>query len=278
MGWANCGKDSKGRDIGYAHEVTCDHPGCSTKIDHGLAYACAGMHGEIEVGCEGYFCDKHLGNTILFNGEEYEICDQCKQYYLGNGEWMENDDGILVENTDFNFFEKLICKIFNMRTIVNCDRDPYLHRWYIFRSKRLGVFLHKFVRSDEDRALHDHPWNFFGIVLKGGYMEHFETKITCPRCNGRGDIVGTIQQTMRGLPWVNCPGCDGDGIKIVQDKKWRGIFSWTYQKAEYKHRVELIENRPSWSLFIRFRERREWGFWLKTGWQKWNERWKEKCE
>src|SRR5690242_1453939 len=60
MGWGDCGTDSKGRPIGYVHEATCDHPGCEEKIDRGLAYACGGMHGTGEGGCEGYFCYKHL--------------------------------------------------------------------------------------------------------------------------------------------------------------------------------------------------------------------------
>lgn len=63
MGWANCGTDSDGRSIGYAVEATCDHPGCNTKIDRGLSYACGGMHGSSlpnGVDCEGYFCSEHL--------------------------------------------------------------------------------------------------------------------------------------------------------------------------------------------------------------------------
>lgn len=59
MGWANSGTDSTGRPIGYAHEATCDEPGCDAKIDRGLSYACGGMHGE-DPGCEKYFCEKHL--------------------------------------------------------------------------------------------------------------------------------------------------------------------------------------------------------------------------
>lgn len=68
MGWANCGKDSKGRPIGYSWPATCDHPGCDAKIDRGLSYACGGMHGDSDtcpttdngVCCEGYFCGKHM--------------------------------------------------------------------------------------------------------------------------------------------------------------------------------------------------------------------------
>ena len=83
MGWANCGEDSKGRPIGYAHDATCDHPGCTAKIDRGLSYACGGMHGDCGgQACEGYFCQEHLhlvdkqamGFTELDQGQ---LCPAC---------------------------------------------------------------------------------------------------------------------------------------------------------------------------------------------------------
>lgn len=60
MGWADCGTDSNGRPIGYAHQGICDHPGCEVKIDRGLDYACGGTHGTADGGCELYFCHEHL--------------------------------------------------------------------------------------------------------------------------------------------------------------------------------------------------------------------------
>ncbi len=77
MGWANCGEDSKGRPIGYAHEATCDEPGCDATIDRGLSYACGGMHGDDdpEGSCEGYFCSAHLVHT---NGPSAApMCRSC---------------------------------------------------------------------------------------------------------------------------------------------------------------------------------------------------------
>lgn len=83
MGWSDCGTDSKGRPIGYAHRAICDHPGCKKKIDRGLAYACGGMHGENEGDCEDYFCDEHL-----FSVEDPDerlhsarLCEACKNLW-----------------------------------------------------------------------------------------------------------------------------------------------------------------------------------------------------
>lgn len=57
------------------------------------------------------------------------------------------------------------------------DEEPYLERYYLFLKERedfpFNIFLHKFIKSDPD-DLHDHPWGFRTIILKGGYWEHTE--------------------------------------------------------------------------------------------------------
>lgn len=77
MGWANCGTDTQGRQIGYAHNATCDHPGCSTEIHRGLAYKCGPMHGEGVWYCEGYFCEKHRQNCLPCDDRSVQVCDAC---------------------------------------------------------------------------------------------------------------------------------------------------------------------------------------------------------
>jgi hypothetical protein len=96
MGWGDCGLDSQGRPIGYVHSATCDHPDCNEKIDRGLSYACGGMHGQNEYGCEKYFCEDHLQNAVFEYGEYHNICDQCAQEMLDSGEWYFcESDGVL---------------------------------------------------------------------------------------------------------------------------------------------------------------------------------------
>ena len=49
----------------------------------------------------------------------------------------------------------------------------YLHRWYIIPKNRFfNIYLHEFHRSDDDRALHDHPWFSLSFLLKGEIREH----------------------------------------------------------------------------------------------------------
>lgn len=51
--------------------------------------------------------------------------------------------------------------------------DGYLGRWFIIpRNRWFNVYLHRFTGSDDDRALHDHPWWSLSIMLAGALDEH----------------------------------------------------------------------------------------------------------
>ena len=50
--------------------------------------------------------------------------------------------------------------------IIGGPENPYLLRWWLIpRNRWFNVYLHQFKRSDDDRALHDHPWINASIVL-----------------------------------------------------------------------------------------------------------------
>ena len=52
------------------------------------------------------------------------------------------------------------------------EDDPYMLRWHVIpRNRWMNIYLHEFHRSDDDRALHDHPWDFVSLVLYGSYIE-----------------------------------------------------------------------------------------------------------
>jgi len=94
MGWANCGEDSKGRLIGYAHEAECDFFSCFKHIDRGLSYACGGMHGEDIYSCEKYFCDEHMHYVGTPEGETIMICERCYTFLEAEG-FLNCDDDIV---------------------------------------------------------------------------------------------------------------------------------------------------------------------------------------
>lgn len=124
-------------------------------------------------------------------------------------------------------------KIFTKRMVGPAD-DPLLVRWILLRVPRIGIYLHKLCRSDYDRALHDHPWPFISIVLRGNYIEVHD-------------------QTIDGKP--------------VYEGHGRGAI--LIRPAEWRHRFILTENTPTWTLVIVGRRQRQWGFFLKDGWCWW---------
>lgn len=47
-----------------------------------------------------------------------------------------------------------------------------------------SIRIHKIVRPDPDRHLHDHPWNARTIILKGWYAECRENAVNMVRARG----------------------------------------------------------------------------------------------
>lgn len=57
--------------------------------------------------------------------------------------------------------------------IIGDPANPYLRRWWVVpRNEFQNVYLHEILRSDDDRALHDHPWDNRSLVIQGSYIEH----------------------------------------------------------------------------------------------------------
>lgn len=60
--------------------------------------------------------------------------------------------------------------------VIGAPGNLYMLRWYLLpRNRWFNVYLHKIIRSDDDRALHDHPWASLSILLKGSYVEITDT-------------------------------------------------------------------------------------------------------
>lgn len=60
MGWSIGYDTNWNRDIGYGVPAYCDHPGCTSEIDRGLAYVCGGEPYGGSRGCGLYFCGAHM--------------------------------------------------------------------------------------------------------------------------------------------------------------------------------------------------------------------------
>lgn len=63
--------------------------------------------------------------------------------------------------------------------LIKIDDQPYLERYYLGSLGNTTFYLHRFVSSDDERNVHDHPWRWSAaLVLAGGYLEerltHFD--------------------------------------------------------------------------------------------------------
>ncbi|MEJ2214959.1 MAG: hypothetical protein P8Y20_13150, partial [Gammaproteobacteria bacterium] len=66
----------------------------------------------------------------------------------------------------YRFTGHLRCRIINGN-----HGEPYLERYHLFRLPGGGgVYIHRFIDSDPDRGLHDHPWKAaVSLILSGSY-------------------------------------------------------------------------------------------------------------
>lgn len=127
------------------------------------------------------------------------------------------------------------------------DGETYMRRWWLFnpygyesRQPRhrwcpISIRVHHIVKPDDDRHLHDHPWNARTIILRGGYLEIVD----------RGDL-GLV---MRGRD-------AGQTNRI-------GFGQF--------HRIAAVTDGGAYTLFISGEHRGTWGFLVdgvKVPWRK----------
>ena len=49
--------------------------------------------------------------------------------------------------------------------------DIHFKRWEILKTRWGSIWLHAIYKADQDKHLHNHPWDFTSVVLKGSYYE-----------------------------------------------------------------------------------------------------------
>ncbi|MGH1426929.1 MAG: hypothetical protein ACRBEE_03255 [Arenicella sp.] len=55
--------------------------------------------------------------------------------------------------------------------------EKYMRRWHLRRKQgSWNLYLHRYDGSDDDRALHDHPWKSISILLCGNLHEVAKNK------------------------------------------------------------------------------------------------------
>lgn len=55
--------------------------------------------------------------------------------------------------------------------LLDASGGVYMRRYYMRKSRRGDLRYHEILKSDTDRDLHDHPWDFTSEILSGSYEE-----------------------------------------------------------------------------------------------------------
>lgn len=120
------------------------------------------------------------------------------------------------------FFEKFVVPHYD-------DPVDYLVRWRIVQTPLFGIYLHKLGTSDPRDTLHNHPWPFISIVLRGSYTEQINCKPD--KCYSRTNKVRFVN------------------VKRLRDWHW----------------IESLERTPTWTLMFVGRRQRVWQYMDRDG-------------
>lgn len=111
--------------------------------------------------------------------------------------------------------------------IPNLDGDGiYLTRWRIVQTPWFGLMLHRMDGPDSRNTLHDHPWGFLSLILKGGYIERRLNPLT----------MSDVRERHR-IRWVN------------------------RVRASDAHAIVELLRVPTWTLLVTGPRKRTWGYW-----------------
>lgn len=117
------------------------------------------------------------------------------------------------------------------------------HRWLPW-----SVRLHFIYREDQDRDLHDHPWNARTIILQGGYEEQRLIPMSDP----------AAQQLLDNLLSVGTP-VNPDKVQATEYVTRMAGSTAPLKHGEY-HRIHAIHGSYALTLFITGKYRGPWGF------------------
>lgn len=104
--------------------------------------------------------------------------------------------------------------------LIDIDGRPYLERYYLGQLLGITFYLHRFVRDDDERHLHNHPWNHaLSLVLCGRYTEIKAEPSTSAHI--RLNAANLILLTTSVVRWCNYIGRDDfHQISGVKPETW----------------------------------------------------------
>lgn len=90
----------------------------------------------------------------------------------------------MINKLLYKLTSRLPCRIIKLDS-----GRPYLERYYLGCLRGVTFYLHRFVSSDSERHVHNHPWSRGGsLILSGGYIEERCIDIS-PTVEGSGCVT-----------------------------------------------------------------------------------------
>lgn len=115
--------------------------------------------------------------------------------------------------------------------------DNYMHRWWLIpRNRYFNIYLHKIMRNDDDRALHDHPWWSVSVLLKGKLREVLKDRARYP---------------LRFIPWLRSAKL-AHRLEVARGPAWTlfitgpVVRSWGFHCPKgFVHWKDFVDDRDA---------------------------------
>ncbi|MCH9838633.1 hypothetical protein K0U83_23420 [bacterium] len=120
--------------------------------------------------------------------------------------------------------------------LINLDEGvPYLERYYVGQLFGVTFYLHRFVSSDRERHVHNHPWRWGrALVLSGGYDEEVPVDL-CPHASPSGCVT----ETRKVRWWNKVDGGHFHRISNAAPGTWTLFFHGPKQRINKGHCSKL---------------------------------------
>lgn len=146
----------------------------------------------------------------------------------------------------------------------------YMNRYWLLKPRRwtfgCAIRVHQILRSDNDRHLHDHPWPFATLILRGGYVEILQQHVL-----NRSELFDRIPcpEGLELIEWHSIAGSASLYLKSFGRTCRPGRL--IFHRATSRHRLILPPGRHAWTLFFMGPKRQTWGFYTERGKVPWHE-------
>lgn len=122
--------------------------------------------------------------------------------------------------------------------------ETYLTRWRLIQTPWFAIYLHRMNGPDSRPTLHDHPWPFLSLILRGGYEETY------------------VEQ-----PWRADDVSEPDILlaNMTDLRAWR-VGTIHRMRARSAHYIYRLLRYPTWTLLLVGPRVRTWGYWDAAGW------------